>query len=211
VVLEGNRDGGDVIRVGVQVQSRDRIVWRRRPPKRAAVRLGWTALAAGFVCGPTWLLFGGESLRASEGALNPLALIIPALAALFAVLFVPQVLGLFRRPIVAADHYALTVRPGAGRTLVMPWAQLAELCTVQVDEEPVLLIRCGVRRVSSADWPRWWDQGLLRSARRSRVDEPIAAYDLAVSMSDFVGAPDNLLNALAAWAPDHVVVLSKIE
>ena len=193
------------------MQPRDRVSWRRRPPKRAAGRLGWTALAAGFVCGPGWLLFGGEPVRASGGALNPLALITPALAVLFAALLVPQLLGLVRRPIVAADHYALTVRPGVGRTLVLPWAQLAELCTIAVDEEPVLLIRCGPRRGATADWPRWWDQGRLRSARRERLDEPIAAYDLAVPMGDFAGAPDALLNALAAWAPSHVVVLSKVD
>jgi hypothetical protein len=186
------------------------MVWTRRPPRRAAGRLLWTALAAIFVCGPAWLLFAGEPRQADDGAINPLALIVPTLAALFAAVLVPQLLALVRRPIVSANYYALTVRPGVVRTLVLPWAHVVELCAVRVDDEPVLLIRCGPRR-RAADWPHWWDQAYLRSVRRGSAGEPVAAYDLAVPMSDFAGAPDILLTTLARWAPAHVAVLNKTD
>jgi hypothetical protein len=193
------------------VASRDRVVWRRRPPQRAAARLGWTSVGAVLVLAPAWLLFGGEPARLENGALNPLALVLPGLSIAFVILVGLPLVALIRRPIVTADHYALTVRPGVVRTLVLPWAQLVELAAVEVDEEPVLLVRCGPRTGSrSADWPRWWDRAELRAARRASRREPIAAYDLAVPMSDFVGRPAALLEALSLYAPAHVTVVSAV-
>ena len=94
------------------------------------------------VSGPAWLLFGGEPRQADDGALNPLVLVAPAVLLVFGVALVPQVIALVRRPIVAADHHAITVRPGVGRTLMLPWVQVAELAAVDLDEEEVLLVRC---------------------------------------------------------------------
>jgi hypothetical protein len=192
------------------VVSRNRIVWRRRPPKRAAARLGWTLVATLFVCGPAWLLFSGEPGQVAGDAINPLALILPGLALVFGGLLLPHALALVRRPVVAADHYALTVRPGVFRTLVLPWAQLAELCVREIDEEPILLIRCGHRGPRSADWPRWWDQAGLRAARRGDADRAIAAYDLAVPMDEFEGEPASMLAELVRWAPEHVAVFNQL-
>lgn len=184
--------------------ARNRVVWDRRSPRRAAGRLGWTGFLAAVICGPAWLLFGDEPSAAEGGAVNPLMLIVPALAVIFALAMIPQVVGLVRRPVVAADHYALTVRPGAGRTLMLPWAQIAEVATMEIDEEDFLLIRCQPISRRSGDWPRWWDQGHLRSAKRGA---PAAtAYDLAVPMDDFEGRPELLLNQLAQYAPAHVAV-----
>ena len=72
-----------------------------------------TALAVGLV----YVLFGGEPRDLDSGAANPLA-VLPrlALAAALAGL-VPFGLPVLRRPTVAANHYALTVRPGPWRTL----------------------------------------------------------------------------------------------
>jgi hypothetical protein len=196
---------------GFRVASRNRIEWGRRPPKRAAVRLGWTVLAAVFVCGPAWLLFSGEPGLLADDAVNPLALILPVLAVAFGGLLVPQALALVRRPVVAADYYALTVRPGVFRTLVLPWAQLAELCLREIDEEAILLIRCGARGPRSADWPRWWDQAGLRAARRGDTERAVAAYDLAVPMDEFEGKPEVLLAELAQWAPGHVAVFNNLD
>jgi hypothetical protein len=192
------------------VVSRDRIVWKRRAPHRAAVRLGWTAGGAVLVLAPAWLLFAGEPRTVESGAVNPLALVVPALALFFAVLLALPLLALVRRPIVSADHYALTVRPGIVRVLVLPWAQLAELAGVEVDDQPVLLVRCGARLRGSTDWPRWWDRAELRAARRASRHEPIAAYDLAVPMSDFAGRPSLLLDGLVRFAPEHVTVVSDL-
>lgn len=167
-------------------------------------------MGALLVLAPAWLLFSGEPTRLESGALNPLALIVPSLVLVFAVLIGLPMLALIRRPIVTADHYALTVRPGIVRTLVLPWAHLVELAAVDVDDEPVLLVRCGPRQHRSTDWPRWWDRAELRAARRASRRDLIAAYDLAVPMTDFVGRPDVLLEALSRYAPAHVTVVSDV-
>ena len=187
--------------------ARNRVVWRRRQPRRAAGRLGWTVILTCLVCGPAWLIFAHEPTSAEDGAVNPLALIVPVLAVLFGLGLLTQVLGRIRRPVVSADHYALTVRPGVIRTLVLPWAQIAELAAMEVDDDPFLLIRCAPQLSRSGDWPRWWDQANLRSAKRSAA--AVSAYDLAVPMADFVGAPKNLLIELARWAPEHVTVANR--
>ena len=187
--------------------ARNLVVWSRRSPRRAAGRLGWTGFLALVICGPAWLLFGDEPAGATDGAVNPLMLIVPGLAVAFALAMIPQVIGLVRRPLIGADHYALTARPGAGRTLMLPWAQVAEVATMEIDEENFLLIRCQPISRRSSDWPRWWDQAHLRSAKRGA---PAAtAYDLAVPIDDFVGRPEQLLTELARFAPGHVTVASR--
>jgi hypothetical protein len=187
--------------------ARNRVVWSRRPPRRAAGRLAWTCFLALVICGPAWLLFGDEPADATGGAVNPLMLVVPALAVVFGLAMVPQVIGLVRRPVVSADHYALTVRPGAGRTLMLPWAQIAEVATMEIDEENFLLVRCQPISRRSGDWPRWWDQAHLRSAKRGA---PAAtAYDLAIPLDDFAGRPEQLLTQLTRFTPAHVTVASR--
>jgi hypothetical protein len=192
----------------VSVVTVERVEWQRRPPRRAAGRLGWTAFLGVFVCGPAWLIFSGEPGHTDDGAVNPLALVAPSLVLLFVLLLVPQVLALVRRPRVLADHYALEVRPGVGRTLVLPWAQLTELALVRIDEEPFLLVRCGPRSGRAADWPRFWDQGHLRSARRGNA--VATGYDLAVPLDDFLGAPVDLLANLSRRVPRHVTIVNSL-
>jgi hypothetical protein len=187
--------------------ARKRIEWRRRSPTRAVSRVGWTVVAAVLAVGPAWLLFGTEPQVTDDGAVNPFALVVPLLMTLFGLLIVVQVLAIVRRPVVSADHYALSVRPGVVRTLVLPWAQIAELATMEVDDEPLLLIQCVPQVSRSADWPRWLDQAHLRSAKR--VAAVVSAYDLAVPMADFLGSPRNLLGELGWWAPDHVTVTDR--
>jgi hypothetical protein len=158
------------------------------------------------VCAPAWLIFSDEPGKADNGAVNPLALVVPVIGLIFALLLFPQVLALVRRPVVAADHYALTVRPGVARTLVLPWAQIAEVAAMDVDDEPILLVRCAPQYGRSGDWPRWWDKAHLRSAKRSAA--LASAYDLAVPMNDFYGTPQSLLADLARWAPAHVAIVN---
>jgi hypothetical protein len=174
------------------------------------VRLGWNAAGAALILAPAWLLFGGERWTVESGGLNPLALLLPGLLVIFAVLVAVPAVALVRRPTVSADHYALTVRPGIVRTLVLPWAQLAELAAVTVNDEPLLLVRCGPRQRHSGDWPRWWDQAELRAARRAGRHDAIATYHLAVPMSDFAGRPPALISTLAQLAPAHVTLVDRV-
>jgi hypothetical protein len=184
--------------------SNNGIQWRRRPPRRAAARLAWTLFLAGLAWGAAHILFGDEPRRVDGGAVNPLALVVPALIGVVGLILVPQVLALVRRPVVSADHDALTVRPGVVRTLVLPWERVAELATMDIADDPYLLITCSAKPGPSGNRPRWWDRGHLRSAKRGAA--AVAAYDLAVPMSDFSGTPRSLLIDLAQYSPAHVTI-----
>jgi len=188
--------------------ARDKFVWSRRRAGRALGRLGWTAFLGASIVTPAWFVFGDEPLRVDDGALNPLVFVVPTIAGFFVLVLVPQTLALVRRPLVTGSHYALTIRPGVFRTLVLPWAQIGELVALVVDDEAYLLIRCVPLRVRSGDWPRWWDKGHLRAARRGAA--MAAAYDLAVPMGEFEGHPDRLLDQLGRWAPAHVGVVNRL-
>jgi hypothetical protein len=188
--------------------ARDQFVWSRRRPGRALGRLGWTAFLGASIAVPAWFVFGGEPTRLNEGALNPLALVVPLIVGFFVLLLVPQSLALVRRPVVAGSNYALTVRPGVTRTLVLPWAQIGEVVAIEVEDEQYLLIRCVPLMARSGDWPRWWDKAHLRAARRGSAIA--AAYDLAVPLGDFAHHPDDLLGDLARWAPAHVGIVNRI-
>ncbi|MBX6722698.1 MAG: hypothetical protein IRY92_05630, partial [Dactylosporangium sp.] len=100
-----------------------RIEWRRKFPVRAWRRLGWYATSGAGVVLVGFVLFGAEPERLESGRPNPLAFIPTGLSVLFVLAATPFVLALFRRPVVAADHYALSVRPGILRTLLLPWAR----------------------------------------------------------------------------------------
>jgi len=182
----------------------ERIEWRRSFPSAALTGLAWyssmTALAVGLV----YVLFGGEPRDLDSGAANPLA-VLPrlALAAALAGL-VPFGLPVLRRPTVAANHYALTVRPGPWRTLVLPWARLGAVTVYRTGGESYLLVRLLPALDRLGDHPGWRDQAVLRAIRRTGA--PVEGFDLAVRMRDFVGTPQSLMGALAAFAPDHVLI-----
>jgi hypothetical protein len=181
------------------------LAWRHRFPVRALRRLSWYLLAGVTLVAAAWLLFGSEPRRLATGEINTLALLPLCAAALVAVGAVPLAAALARRPLVAADHYALRVRPGILRTLLLPWASVAEVTAITVGREPLLLVRCQPVRGQPADRPRWYDQRVLHAAGR-----PTAGYHLAVRMDEFNGDPTSLLASIAAWAPQRVVVLDRL-
>ena len=107
---------------------------------------------------------------------------------------IPFVLAVVRRPRVGANHFALTVRPGWVRTLVLPWSRVAEVTTADIAGERYLLVRLPGRprphgrptrlgwiRPSSARCPRGLPEGQAAStspcgcatspAARRRPDE----------------------------------------
>lgn len=185
----------------------EQLQWRRAFPARAVRRLGWSMLVAAVAAGVAWLLFGSEPDRLATGATNPLSLVPPVTTAAGVVLVTFSGLWLFRLPVVAADHYALRLRPGALRTLVLPWAAVAEIAGWSARGQPLLLVRC-VPGGRAGDRPGWWDRSVLRSAARAAAgrSRAVAAYDVAVRMEAFVGTPTEQLASLAAWAPPHVQV-----
>jgi hypothetical protein len=193
----------------------ERIAWRRGFPSRAWGRLGWFVTLGTAIVVIGYVLFGAEPLRLESGRANPLALVPIGLAILLGLAATPFLLALFRRPAVAADHYALSIRPGILRTLLLPWARIVEIAAYGMRDEPFLLVRCGNRRDRLGDRPRWWDRFVLRAAIRSsrahRGEGPaVAAYHVAVRMDEFVGDPAAQLAALAAFAPHHVFVADEL-
>jgi hypothetical protein len=181
--------------------------WRRGFPARALRRLGWFAIAGAGVVAATSLLFGGEPDRLTSGERNLLAMVPRATIVLAAAAMIPPLVATVRRPIVAADHYALTIRPGALRRLILPWAGIAEIAGRVVVGAPLLLVRCGGAAPGRiGDRPRWYDRGVLRRAGRGAA----VGYDLAVRMDEFGASPGDRFTALAAWAPRHVLVVDDL-
>ena len=182
--------------------------WHRAFPFQAVRRLGWFAVAGTALTAAMWVMFGAEPDRLASGGANPLAAVPAASGLAMGLMAGPLLLALARRPVVAADHFALVIRPGVVRTLVLPWAQVAEIAGVPVRGRPVLLVRCTEQRHGPGDRPRWWDQAVLRAARRGAGDHrgAVGAFHLAVRMDEFTGSPPDQLAALAAWAPRHVRV-----
>ena len=191
----------------------DRIEWRRRFPCRACRRLAWFAALGGFATASGYVLFGGEPIRLASGQINLLALIPTGLAVLSVIGTAPFALAIFRRPLVGVDRYALLVRPGILRTLLLPWAKVDEIAAYGVRDDAFFLVRCRGRADWLGDRPGWWDRFALRAVA-ARRDHPGAGrraaimdgYDVAVRMSDFVGDPAAQLAAIAVFAPRHVTV-----
>lgn len=178
------------------------LQWRRRFPSRAVRRLGWFTMASAAIVAGMWVLFGTEPERLASGERNPLAVLPYATTVLLVVAAIPLVLVAIRRPVVVADHYGLTVRPGCLRTLLLPWAEVAEVAAVMVRGEPLLVVRYGrPGRYGpvGGDQPRWFDQAVLRSGGGA-----LAGYQLAVRMDEFAGDPSQRLAILAAVAPGQV-------
>ncbi len=190
----------------------DRIEWRRAFPSRAVTAFVWYAVLAGAVVGFSMLLFGDEPALLDDGSPNPLAAVPPVVLVLAAVGCLPFLLVIVRRPLVAANHYALTVRPGAARTLVLPWAHIAVVAVRRMGRETYLLVRCRQTLDALGDRPTWIDQSVLRTVLRTRAGQALAGeFDLAVRLRDFVGEPNAQLATLAAFAPDHVFIASDVE
>jgi hypothetical protein len=191
----------------------DRIEWRRAFPTHALALLAWYVAVGGAALGLILLLFGDEPARLDSGATNPLATIPPVAVIVALIGATPLVVSVFRRPMVAANHYALTVRPGMLRTLVLPWSHITGLVVHQDGTEAYLLVGCRRALDALGDHPRWTDQAVLRSLERgARAGRGITSeFDLAVRVRDFVGEPNAQLATLAAFAPDHVMIASDVE
>ncbi|GEM_PF-1218136 len=192
------------------------IEWRPSALSEAFARLGWYVATAVLFVGAAWGLFRDEPTRLNSGQVN-LLVFVPLLVGVLGTLStVPVVMALVRRPAVAANYYGLTVRPGAGRLLVLPWAQLRAVAAYRVGDEAYLFLGRTQVPLPSGDRPGWADQKVMREARRGARHEggvdlaTLADFELAVRMSDFVGEPYALLATLVAFAPDHVLVASDL-
>jgi hypothetical protein len=192
----------------------ERIEWQRGFPSRALTVFGWYVGVGLAVVAGAWVLFGSEPRQIGSGQSNPLADVPLGTALVLTAAAVPVLVVLLRRPSVSADHYALTVRPGAVRTLVLPWAHVSEIAGYGLGNESFLLVRCDGSRDHLGDRPLWFDRGCLRSAvwaaRRRAGGAGLTAYDLGVRMDEFLGPARAKLVALGTYAPGHVLVIDKL-
>ena len=184
----------------------ERIEWRRGFPSRSLAALGWYAVCATIVVAAVLLLFGAEPDQLDSGDHNVLADVPMWTEVLAAAGAVPFALALIRRPRVAANHFALMVRPGWVRTLVLPWSRVAEVMIAAVDEEQYLLVRCRESLDQTGNSPHWVDRTVLRALAREGFRKG-RHFDLALRMSDFTSPRiEGQMAGLAAFAPDHVLI-----
>jgi hypothetical protein len=187
------------------VSGPERIEWRRSFPSRAISRLTWYIVLGLITVAAAFLLFGDEPAEQSSGAANPLAHVPLWTMLLVALGGVPFLLNVFRRPRVAATHFALTVRPTYIRTLVLPWSRIAEVAFAEAAGERYLLVRIRDDAARIGNSPHWVDKVVLREL--SREDWRRAKhFDLAVRMRDFTPAAAGQMGLLAAFAPEHVFI-----
>jgi len=183
------------------VAGPERIEWRRSFPSRSLGTLAWYAVSAILAVVLIRTLFGDEPETLASGAHNPLADVPMWTAGLALAGAVPVVLAVVRRPRVGANHFALTVRPGWVRTLVLPWSRVGEVAAIEAGGERFLAVRLleGLDRTGTN--PAWIDQNVLRELQKI---QPVRGVGVAVRLRDFNGTPDGQLAALAAFAPDQV-------
>jgi hypothetical protein len=192
------------------VAGPERIEWRRSFPFRSLGTLAWYAVSAALVVILVRGLFGDEPETLGSGAHNTLADIPMWTVALAVAGAAPVVLAIVRRPRVGANHFALTVRPGWVRTLVLPWSRVGEVVAIETSGERYLIIRLREGLDRTGTNPAWVDQTVLREltktgARQSRH------VNVAVRLRDFNGSPDGQLAALAAFAPDQVLIANRLK
>ncbi|WP_433213089.1 hypothetical protein ACQP00_01310 [Dactylosporangium sp. CS-047395] len=171
--------------------------------------LAWYAVSATLAVLLIRALFGDEPETLDSGAHNPLADIPMWTAGLAAIGAVPVVLAVVRRPRVGANHFALTVRPGWVRTLVLPWSRVAEVAAIEAGGERFLAVRLRRNLDRTGNNPGWIDQNVLRELVKLD-DRQSRAVAVAVRLRDFGGTPDGQLASLAAFAPDQVQIANRL-
>jgi hypothetical protein len=119
----------------------ERIEWRRAFPRRAVRMLTGCTVAAALAAALGWAMFGTEPATLNTGAANPLAVVPQWTLALAAAVVAVAAVPVLRRPLVAASHMTLHVRPGVFRTLALPWTTVAEITGVDTPAGEFLLVR----------------------------------------------------------------------
>ena len=188
---------------------------RQRVTRRAWTRLIGYLVVGGVVTVVTRIMFATEPATLMTGDANPAAK-APTFVAIVAVLGIAAAaVRTFRPPQLSVNHYGITVRPGAFRTLLLPWVHVEEITAVTVPgrkrSDAYLLFACDdhVGR-HSGDRPRFLDRAALREANRASEGR-VANYDLAIPLAGFTKEPAGLIDEVAGFAPSHVDVLNQLD
>lgn len=190
-------------------------VARQHIPRRA-----WARMIGHLVLGVvatifTALLFAVEPATLADGTANPAASVPTFVGIVAAAGVAGTVLRTLRRPRLAANHYGVSVRPGAFRTLLLPWVHVEEVTVMTVpgrkEDEHYMLFACDDHMGRhSGDRPWFTDRAMLREANRA-TEGRVGNYDLAVQLTGFDAEPGELIDLLAGFAPRHVDVLNQLD
>ncbi|HEY1176240.1 MAG TPA: hypothetical protein VGF17_08785 [Phytomonospora sp.] len=187
-----------------------RVRLRRRFPARHVAKLLGYLFVAGTVLVLTSLVFGEEPGVLDNGAANPLSHLTVFMAVALSLGAVPFVYRLVRLPRLEVNHFGLIVRPGALRTMVLPWVHIEQLAGYTVQERrharTYLLIACDGHQGRLGDRPGYADRIVFREAMHV-TGGLVGDFDVAVRMRDFADTPSAQLAQLSAFAPNHVDVV----
>lgn len=191
------------------------VVVRHQLPRRAVIRLVGYFLAAAAITFFTWLLFATEPSTLADGEPNPTARATPFMGAMVTLGLVLVAGSALRPPRLAVNHYGVAVRPGAFRTVLLPWMHIEEVAGVIVPGrgkgDPYLLFACDEYcGYHSGDRPRFLDRAVLREANRA-TEGRLGGFDVAVRLSDFKHSPREVAAHVAKFAPKHVSVVNQLD
>lgn len=162
----------------------------------------------------TWALFVTEPATLSNGQANPAAATPLFVGMLAGVAVAVAALPVIRPPQLAVNHFGLAVRPGAFRTVLLPWVHVEEVAAMAVpgrrSSDAYLFIACDdhVGR-HSGDRPRFLDRAVLREANQATEGRAVN-FDIALRLADFRRPPADLLRHVAEFAPPHVTIADQL-
>jgi hypothetical protein len=187
----------------------------QRLPRRALIRLV-SCLAAGFVFTVvTWLAFATEPAVLASGETNPAARVPTFVAIVAVVALLLTATPALRPPKLAANHYGVAIRPGSFRTLLLPWVHIEEVTAMTVpgrqqgDAYMVIAVDDYCGRLGG-DRPQFLDRAVLREANRA-TEGRVGNYDLALRLADFTASPEEVIDQIAGFAPEHVDVVNQLD
>jgi hypothetical protein len=195
-------------------RSSEWIVIERSSPTRRISSLVLYSLACAALIGTLYALVRTEPDTLDSGEPNPVAA-LPWFFLVMAVLGATSfLLPLVRPPKLMVNHFGLRVRPGFGKSLLIPWSNVEELAAIHVGSRrrgtSYLLFAADVYLGrGGSDRPGFLGRSVLREANRA-TEGLVAGFDLAVRCKDFATEPQQLLARLASYAPGHVQVVDRL-
>ncbi|GLZ76919.1 hypothetical protein Afil01_17260 [Actinorhabdospora filicis] len=188
-----------------------RVRLRRRFPWRHVLRLLAYLVLAAAILALTRYLFAMEPDMLDTGVPNPLRHAEAFVAGVLIAGTIPYAYRLMRLPKLEVNHFGLIVRPGALRTLVLPWVHIEQVAVYTAAKgRTYLLIACDGHQGRLGDRPGYGDRIVLREALHL-TGGMLADFDLAVRSRDFADTPSAQLAQLSAFAPAHVDVVDATE
>jgi hypothetical protein len=195
-------------------RSSEWVVVERSSPTRRISALVLYALGCAALVGALAALVRTEPSTLDSGEPNPVAALpgfFTLMAAIGAVCFL---VPLVRPPRLMVNHFGLRVRPGFGKSLLIPWSNVEELAAIHVGSRrrgsSYLLFAADVYLGrGGSDRPGFIGRSVLREANRA-TEGLVAGFDLALRCKDFQPEAQQLLAALASYAPGHVQVVDRL-